>query len=158
MELKALEMETAPLRGLDKRVVESRDQIKQFYTDRIPGFFSAYAPGSANCRSSRAFGCRAFNIRKGKPGPELTEIFLDASITGDYPQIMHFVNSLERDKTFFVVRADVSDRPAGRPGQPAPPGFHLDAERRGRGQRPAPGQHHHPAQAAQPAGAAPEGE
>ena len=41
---------------------------------------------------------------QGKPGPDLTEIFLDANITGDYPQIMHFVNSLERDKIFFVVK------------------------------------------------------
>jgi hypothetical protein len=30
---------------------------------------------------------------------------MDAGITGDYPQIMRFVNSLERDQTFFVIRA-----------------------------------------------------
>ena len=36
--------------------------------------------------------------------PNSTEIFLDANITGDYPQMMHFINSLERDKNFFVVK------------------------------------------------------
>jgi type IV pilus assembly protein PilO len=41
---------------------------------------------------------------QGPPGPDLTEISLDAGITGDYPQIMRFVNALERDKTFFVIR------------------------------------------------------
>ena len=41
---------------------------------------------------------------QGKPGPELTEIFLDANLIGEYPQIMHFVNSLERDKIFFAVK------------------------------------------------------
>ena len=30
---------------------------------------------------------------------------MDAGISGNYPQIMHFVNSLERDQTFFVIRA-----------------------------------------------------
>ena len=38
------------------------------------------------------------------PGSDLTEISMDASITGDYPQIMRFVNSLERDQNFFVIR------------------------------------------------------
>ena len=41
---------------------------------------------------------------QGKPGPDLTEIFLDANLIGDYSQIMHFINSLERDKIFFVVK------------------------------------------------------
>ena len=30
---------------------------------------------------------------------------MDAGISGEYPQIMRFVNSLERDQTFFVIRA-----------------------------------------------------
>jgi hypothetical protein len=30
---------------------------------------------------------------------------MEAGISGEYPQIMHFVNSLERDQTFFVIRA-----------------------------------------------------
>jgi type IV pilus assembly protein PilO len=41
---------------------------------------------------------------QGKPGDYLTEISLDCGISGSYPQIMHFVNSLERDQTFFVIR------------------------------------------------------
>jgi len=42
---------------------------------------------------------------QGLAGPELTEISMDAGISGDYPEIMRFVNSLERDQTFFVIRA-----------------------------------------------------
>jgi hypothetical protein len=30
---------------------------------------------------------------------------MDAGITGEYPQIMRFVNSVERDQAFFVIRA-----------------------------------------------------
>ena len=39
------------------------------------------------------------------PGTDLTGISIDMSISGDYPQIMRFINSLERDQTFFVIRA-----------------------------------------------------
>ena len=30
---------------------------------------------------------------------------MDAGISGEYPAIMHFINSLETDRTFFVIRA-----------------------------------------------------
>jgi hypothetical protein len=42
---------------------------------------------------------------QGLPGSNLTEITMDAGISGGYPEIMRFVNSLERDQTFFVIRA-----------------------------------------------------
>src|SRR4051794_32807778 len=42
VELKAMEMQTAPLRGLDKRVAETRDQIKTFYADRLPANYSSF--------------------------------------------------------------------------------------------------------------------
>ena len=29
---------------------------------------------------------------------------MEAGISGEYPQIMRFINSLERDPTFFVIR------------------------------------------------------
>jgi hypothetical protein len=35
---------------------------------------------------------------------DLTEIRLNSGISGDYPQIMRFVNDLERDPNFFVIR------------------------------------------------------
>jgi hypothetical protein len=43
VELRAKEMQTAPLRGLDKRVVQSREQIAEFYQKRIPSDYSAFA-------------------------------------------------------------------------------------------------------------------
>lgn len=104
VELKAMEMQTAPLRGLDKRVVETRDQIKSFFADRIPGNYSSFATRIGDLQVKSGVRMTRTSYTQGKPGPDLTEIFLDANITGDYPQIMHFVNSLERDKIFFVVK------------------------------------------------------
>ena len=120
VELKALDMQTAPLRGLDKRVVESREQIKQFYADRIPAYFSSYASRIGELQVKSGVRMSRLQYTQGKPGPELTEIFLDASITGDYPQIMHFVNSLERDKPSWSARCLTGQGPC----EPPPPGFH----------------------------------
>lgn len=104
VELKAMEIQTAPLRGLDKRVAETRDQIKTFYADRIPANYSSFATRISELQIKSGVRMTRINYTQGKPGPDLTEIFADASITGDYAQIMHFVNSLERDKVFFVVK------------------------------------------------------
>jgi hypothetical protein len=41
---------------------------------------------------------------QGPQGVDLTEVSLDAGISGAYPDIMRFVNGLERDQMFFVVR------------------------------------------------------
>src|ERR1019366_2105674 len=41
IQLKALDLETAPLRGLDKRVADSRAQIEAFYSKRIPPNYSS---------------------------------------------------------------------------------------------------------------------
>lgn len=104
VELKAMEMQTAPLRGLDKRVALSRDQIRTFYTDRIPANYSSFATRIGDLQVKSGVRFTRIGYSQGKPGPDLTEIFLDANIIGEYPQIMHFINSLERDKIFFVVR------------------------------------------------------
>jgi len=104
VELKAIEMQTAPLRGLDKRVSESRDQIKTFYADRLPSNYSSFAIPFGDLQVKSGVHVTRIGYSQGKPGPDLTEIFIDANLIGDYPQIMRFVNSLERSKTFFVVR------------------------------------------------------
>ena len=35
---------------------------------------------------------------------DLTDISMDARISGEYSQIMRFINGLERDQNFFVIR------------------------------------------------------
>jgi type IV pilus assembly protein PilO len=42
---------------------------------------------------------------QGAPGPASPKSRMDASISGNYPAIMRFINSLERDPMFFIIRA-----------------------------------------------------
>ena len=93
------------------------------------------------CRASAslqvASGVRLSRVQytQGAPGSDLTEISMDAGISGDYPAIMRFVNSIERDQTVFHHPRHGPHRPAGRPRQSAPARLHLAAPRRCRGQR-----------------------
>lgn len=104
IQLKALEMATGPLRGIDKRVEESRGQIKAFYDKRIPPSYSQIAGRIGDLAVASQVRLSRVQYTQGKPGDDLTEITLDASISGQYPAIMRFVNGVERDQTFFVIR------------------------------------------------------
>lgn len=104
VELKALTIETAPLRGLDKRVAETRRQMLAFYDKRIPANYSSIATRIGELEVKSGVRLSRLQYAQGSPGPDLTEITMDAGISGEYPQIMHFVNGLERDSTFFVIR------------------------------------------------------
>jgi Tfp pilus assembly protein PilO len=101
---KVLDLETAPLRGLEKRVEDSRAQMKTFNSRRIPPNYSSIDRRIGELGVSSGVRLSRVQYSQGKPGSDLTEISMDASITGNYPQIMRFVNSLERDQNFFVVR------------------------------------------------------
>jgi hypothetical protein len=105
IELKAMDLQTAPLRGLDKRVEVSRGQIKDFYQKRIPPNYSSIAARIGELQVKAGVRLSRVTYTQGLPGSELTEISMDAGISGDYPQIMRFVNALERDQNFFVIRA-----------------------------------------------------
>jgi len=105
VQVKALDLETAPLRGLDKKVEVSRGQVQDFYANRIPPNYSSISTRVGELQVKSGVRLSRMQYTQGKPGGALTEITLDAGISGQYPQIMHFINDLERDKTFFVVRA-----------------------------------------------------
>jgi Tfp pilus assembly protein PilO len=104
MQLKVLEKETAPLRGLDKRVEEARAQMRSFHSRRIPPSYSSIATRIGELALKGPVRLTRVQYSQGAAGSDLTEIIMDAGITGEYPQIMRFVNSLERDQTFFVIR------------------------------------------------------
>jgi hypothetical protein len=107
VELKALDLETAPLRGLDQRVDQSRSQIHAFYDRRVPPNYSSIATRIGELQVNSGVQLSRVQYTQGPPGSDLTEISMDAGISGAYPQIMRFVNSLERDQTFLVIRAMV---------------------------------------------------
>ena len=104
VQLKAKELQTAPLRGLDKRVDDARAQVQAFYAKRIPPNYSSVDRRIGELALKDSVRLSRVQYTQGAPGVDLTEFSLDAGITGNYQQIMRFVNSLERDQTFFVIR------------------------------------------------------
>jgi len=105
IQLKSLELQTAPLRGLDKRVEKTHAQLDDFYQKRIPPNYSSIDARIGELQVASGVRLSRVQYTQGKPGFALTEISLDASISGSYPAIMRFINSIERDPMFFIIRS-----------------------------------------------------
>lgn len=104
LELRALKMETEPLHGLSGRVAASRANLDQFYKDRIPANYSSIAMRIGELEVKSGAHLSRVQYAQGAADANLAEITMDVGISGEYPQIMRFVNGLERDQTFFVIR------------------------------------------------------
>ena len=103
VELKAMELQTAPLRGLDQRVEKSREAVNAFYAKRVPPNYSTISSRIGELEVASGLRLTRVEYTQGEPGNYLTKISMDASITGEYPAIMRFINSLERDPIFFLI-------------------------------------------------------
>jgi type IV pilus assembly protein PilO len=104
-ELNTLTIANVPLRGLDKRVADTRGQIDDFFAQRIPATYSSIAIRIGELEVQSGVRLSQVVYSQGAQGADLTEISIDTGISGQYPQIMRFVNGLERDREFFVIRA-----------------------------------------------------
>ena len=94
----------APWRGLDKKVPEARQQIQDFYQDRFPGGYSTIS-GDLN-RIASECGVKISSekyAQKDAAIEGLQRVEIDADVAGDYLQLVKFINSMERNKLFFVI-------------------------------------------------------
>jgi type IV pilus assembly protein PilO len=104
-ELRTLQIQTAPLRGLDKKVELSRKQIDTFYEKRVPPSYSAILEQLGQLQSKAGVRLSRGGYTQAPGSGDLTEIRMDFGLSGDYTAIMRFINGLERSQTFFVIRA-----------------------------------------------------
>ena len=99
----AAEIAAKPLRGVDAKLQASEDESAKFYAERLPFAYSDVATQlgaiakKTNVRLSRA------SYVKTLPSDGVTELRIDASVTGEYVPLAHFVNELERNKSFFLI-------------------------------------------------------
>lgn len=115
IQLKTAQIAAAPLEGLDDKLAGSTDEADSFYRRRLPYAYSqAYAElgrlatkyNAKLTRVSYAYTPLYLNgTQSTSQDPSLTEIRMDASLTGDYKPLVQLINEIERDRTFFLISA-----------------------------------------------------
>ena len=73
------------MRGLEQRVEDSREQIQDFYAKRIPANYSSIAAQIGDLAVKSGVRLSRMQYTQGATAGDLTEISLDAGISGEYP-------------------------------------------------------------------------
>jgi type IV pilus assembly protein PilO len=106
VQLTAAQLAARPLRGLDTKLVTSTEDADGFYQQRLPSAASQVAAevGALARRESVHWTRAQYAYAPVLSGNNaLTEVTMDASVSGDYRPIVQFINAVERDKIFFVI-------------------------------------------------------
>ncbi|MGB9073122.1 MAG: hypothetical protein WCC22_10685 [Terriglobales bacterium] len=93
-----------PLRGMDKKIVLAKDQIRQFYKDRFATRDSDIADQLG--KLAQANGVRILQAKYKEEDAEtagIVPVEIEGNFSGDYLQLARFINALERSKLFYMV-------------------------------------------------------
>jgi Tfp pilus assembly protein PilO len=110
------EAEYGPLANIDQKLVEARQQIGSFYRDRLPDQYSAISAELTKLagESGVRLGPVKYDVDKDVPAPGVRALHIGASVTGQYVNIVKFLNALERDKLVLVpASVDLSEGQTG---------------------------------------------
>ena len=115
VELQRKTREVEPLRGMDKKIVLAKDQINGFYKDRFAAKDSDLTNELGKLAAEN--GVRIQQARYKEEDAESSGVIpveIDGSFSGDYLQLVRFINTLERSKLFFTVDSvDLAGESAG---------------------------------------------
>jgi hypothetical protein len=107
IELTTAGIAAQPLRGLDAKLARATEEADRFTRQRLPASDSEVAAElgvltrKQDVRLTRAQYTHT-PVLAGS-GNQMTEVRIDATLSGDYRPLVQFINSIERDKLFFVI-------------------------------------------------------
>jgi hypothetical protein len=102
-EYRTMQLKTRPLRGLDKKIGQAQLDERAFYDKRFPDSYSEVETELGKLAVKNNVLLNRVQYAQGKPNMGVTEVRMDASLSGDYAPVVRFINGLERDKIFFLI-------------------------------------------------------
>jgi len=104
-----------PPQTVSERVKEAREQIAHFYEDRFPDTQSAIFEQLGKVANENKVKLNQANYKTDESDMAgIQQVVIGAHLVGSYAQVMKFINSVERDKMFFVVDSvSLGDQTAG---------------------------------------------
>src|SRR5579864_6953371 len=93
-----------PLRGIEKKLEDTRANLKTFYDQRVLGHWSQISNELHKLAQENGVSLQAIKYKADDSGlPNLQTVTIETGIAGDYLKIVRFINALERDKLLFVI-------------------------------------------------------
>lgn len=96
--------DVAPLRGVDNKLLRSREDIKRFYHDQLPSRYSQISEQIMKLARDNGVNYLALSYSEESTElPEIQRVGISTTITADYAKIPRFINALERDQHLFLI-------------------------------------------------------
>jgi hypothetical protein len=96
--------EVQPLRDIDRKIALAKDQIGAFYKDRFAAKDSDLANELGKLASENGIRIQQASYKQEEAETSgVIPVEIQGSFSGDYLQLVRFINTLERSKMFFDV-------------------------------------------------------
>jgi type IV pilus assembly protein PilO len=102
-----LQARMSQIQNLPAKVADARKQAAKFTDARIAPNYSTIAAELGNLAAKENVSLTHAQYTPKTVTKGITQVQIDASLTGQYAPLMHFINNLERDKhhVFFIITA-----------------------------------------------------
>lgn len=102
--LVAKQQEVLPTRGMDQKLKQASKDINGFYDNRFPAEYSAISNELGKVAAETDVHLSGVRYdQKEAPIEGLQKLNMEIALSGDYLQEVKFINTLERDKMFFLI-------------------------------------------------------
>jgi hypothetical protein len=103
-ELQKKTRDLQPLKGSDQKIILAKGQITQFYQDRFAARDSELTAELGKLASANGVRILQAKYKQEDPtGAGIVPTEIEGNFSGDYLQLVRFINALERSKQFFTV-------------------------------------------------------
>src|SRR6476661_10587884 len=106
----ALTREVTPLIGIDKKLAQTRVDVKKFYQEKVPGQFSQISQHLEKLMKDAGVTTSSIRYNQERNGsteknelPDVQRVNIETTVTGEYSKVAKFINALEQDKFVFII-------------------------------------------------------
>jgi hypothetical protein len=104
-ELQTKTADLAPYKGLKAEIGAARDENAEFCRERLPSSYAEVSERLGELASAAGLSLASGHYRADAADvPGLEPLSIDADVSGRYLNALKFINSTEREKTFFVIQ------------------------------------------------------
>ena len=109
---KALTSEVTPLIGIDKKLAQTRLDVKKFYEQKVPSQFSEISEHLIKLMKEAGVTAKggihysqehSTNDKDKVELPDVQRIGVDTTVTGEYTKVAQFINAMEQDRFVFII-------------------------------------------------------
>src|SRR5580700_3549649 len=115
IELLKKNRDVTPLRGMDKKIGVAKQQIGEFYKERFAASDSELLRELGQLATENKIPMQHMSYKEEAPETSgVIPLEIGGTFTGDYLQLVRFINTLERSKLFIAVDSvDLAGETAG---------------------------------------------